>query len=121
MIDLVPIFLIAGIAIALSFAVDPTLGTLLNLLTIPYALMIVLVWPATKGWTPGKKMLRLRIYSDQTRPGEGLGWKVAGLRFAGYLVNSFTMGIGYLLIAFTSKKQGLHDLIAKTYVGRLPG
>ena len=95
--------------------------TLLNLLTIPYALMIVLVWPATKGWTPGKKMLRLRIYSDQTRPGEGLGWKVAGLRFAGYLVISFTMGIGYLLIAFTSKKQGLHDLIAKTYVGRLPG
>lgn len=42
------------------------------------------------------------------------------MRFVGYLVNSFTMGIGYLLIAFTSKKQGLHDLIAKTYVGRLP-
>jgi len=120
LIDLVPILLIAAVGIALSIFVDPTLGMLVNLLQLAYGVMLVLVWPATKGWTPGKKLMKLRIYSDETRPGEGLGWSKALLRFVGYFVNSFTMGIGFLLIAFTSKKQGLHDLIAKTYVGRLP-
>jgi len=34
----------------------------------------------------------------------------------GKLVSGFIMGIGYLMIAFTSKKQGLHDKIAKSVV-----
>ena len=42
-------------------------------------------------------------------------WHALGRYFAKY-VCWFTMGIGFLVIGFTEKKQGLHDLIAGTYV-----
>jgi uncharacterized RDD family membrane protein YckC len=34
----------------------------------------------------------------------------------GKMVSGFTFGIGYLMVAFMDKKQGLHDIIAKTTV-----
>jgi uncharacterized RDD family membrane protein YckC len=37
-------------------------------------------------------------------------------RFFGRIVVLFTLGIGYIIIGFTEKKQGLHDYIASTYV-----
>jgi uncharacterized RDD family membrane protein YckC len=74
--------------------------------------------PATRGDTIGKKMLGLAIVTDQTRPGQGLGWGKAFLRLLGHFVSGLVFSIGYLLVAFTSRKQGLHDMIAGTYVVR---
>ena len=56
--------------------------------------------------------------AQQAGPGPGLGWGPALLRLVGHLVCSLTFGLGYLLVAFTAQKQGLHDLIAKTRVVR---
>ncbi|MFQ5987264.1 MAG: RDD family protein [Dehalococcoidia bacterium] len=38
------------------------------------------------------------------------------MRYLGYIVCALTLGIGFLIIAFDDRKQGLHDKIANTYV-----
>jgi len=37
-------------------------------------------------------------------------------RYFAFLLSGFTLGIGYLLAAFTERKQALHDMIVSTYV-----
>ncbi|HCB22768.1 TPA: RDD family protein, partial [Candidatus Daviesbacteria bacterium] len=37
----------------------------------------------------------------------------------GKLASGLILGIGYLMVAWDSKKQGLHDKIASTYVVRV--
>jgi uncharacterized RDD family membrane protein YckC len=37
-------------------------------------------------------------------------------RFFAKLISNITICIGYIIIAFTSQKQGLHDIIAGTLV-----
>ncbi len=37
-------------------------------------------------------------------------------RYFAFLLSGFTIGIGYVLAAFTERKQALHDMIASTYV-----
>ena len=66
-----------------------------------------------KGGTPGKLILGLRIVNDK---GNYIGIPMAILRYIGKIVSGIILGIGYIMIAFTEKKQGLHDKIAKTYV-----
>jgi uncharacterized RDD family membrane protein YckC len=45
--------------------------------------------------------------------------RATGRHFAKYL-SACILGIGFLMVAFTSKKQGLHDLIAETFVVNRP-
>ncbi len=37
-------------------------------------------------------------------------------RFFGKILSGITLCIGFLMVAFTEKKQGLHDILAKTLV-----
>ena len=69
-------------------------------------------WTA-EGATPGKMAMGLRI---TTVEGEPIDFGKAVLRYIGYFVSGITLGIGYLMIAFTRDKRGLHDLIAGTVV-----
>ena len=48
--------------------------------------------------------------------GRRLGWGRASGRYFASLLSGLIFGIGYLLIAFTERKQALHDLIAGTVV-----
>ena len=69
----------------------------------------------SSGWqaTIGKRVLGLRVIDME---GHRIGVGRASVRyFAKYLSAMFFM-IGYIMIAFTSKKQGLHDMIAETLV-----
>ena len=118
LIDSVPIFVLVLLGVALSLFVSPLFG-MINLLAFPYALYVYLVMPAQKATTFGKKALGLLIVHPSVKAGQGLGWSVAGMRFVGHLVNNILLGVGYLLVAFTSQKQGLHDLIAGTRVVRV--
>lgn len=120
LIDLVPVFVLSIVGAILPFISQKLaiVALLTSLLSFAWIVYNVLFLPATRGTTFGKRMLGLAIVSDTTGPGQGLGWGKAFLRLVGYFVNGFTAGIGYLLIAFTAKKQGLHDLIAGTYVVR---
>jgi uncharacterized RDD family membrane protein YckC len=63
--------------------------------------------------TLGKLILGLRVTDLQ---GQRISFGRATARhFAKYLSTAI-LGIGYLMVAFTEKKQGLHDMIAGTLV-----
>ena len=81
---------------------------------VSLAIVVLTIYlDGTRGGTPGKLVLGLRIVNEQ---GEIIGIPYAILRYIGKILSGFILGIGYLMIAFTEKKQGLHDMIAKTYV-----
>jgi uncharacterized RDD family membrane protein YckC/ribosomal protein L40E len=70
---------------------------------------------ATGKWgrTIGKAALRLKVLKpDGSRVSY---WRAFGRSWA-YILNGFTLGIGFLVIAFTQKKRGLHDYICDTVV-----
>jgi len=70
------------------------------------------------GGTPGKLMLGLRIRNEN---GRFIGIPYAILRYLGKIVSTIIIGIGYLMIAWDKRKQGLHDKIAGTFVLKEPG
>lgn len=63
--------------------------------------------------TPGKKKYNIKV-TDLN--GERISLMKATIRFFGKYVSFFLLFIGYIMIPFTEKKQGLHDMIAKTLV-----
>ena len=68
------------------------------------------------GATPGKSLLGLVVRSEE---GESpIGYQRAVLRALGYLASLLIMGLGFVLIAFSNDKRGLHDRIAGTRVMR---
>lgn len=66
-----------------------------------------------RGQTPGKMAMGVKIIKTDGSP---IDIGRALLRYLGYLVSAIIICIGYLMIAWDSKKQGLHDKIAGTYV-----
>jgi len=74
------------------------------------------VLPGLVGLTVGKWVTGLRI--ERNDRGE-MGVGCAILRhFVGYPLSLLTLGLGFLLPAFTSRGRALHDLIAGTIVVR---
>ncbi len=63
--------------------------------------------------TPGKRVFGLRVADLD---GDPVGFGTATGRFLGKVISSLLLGIGYLMAAFTAKKQALHDMIAGTVV-----
>lgn len=75
----------------------------------------VLFW-GLQGATPGKSLLGLSVQTDSGDSPVGIG--VAALRALGYVVSSLPFGLGFIMIAFSEDKRGLHDRIASTRVMR---
>lgn len=65
--------------------------------------------------TVGKKLIGLKV-TDET--GSRIGFGRANARFWSKIISFMFFFIGFIMIAFTQKKQGLHDLIARTLVVR---
>jgi uncharacterized RDD family membrane protein YckC len=63
--------------------------------------------------TLGKMLVGLRVTDEA---GQRISFEKATIRFLAKLVSGFILGIGYLMVAFTDRKQGLHDMIAGTLV-----
>lgn len=65
--------------------------------------------------TPGKMALKIVVTDEKNQ-------RISFLRALGRsflkIFNALTLGLGYLIVAFTSKKQGLHDLMIGTIVTR---
>ncbi|MGH9461424.1 MAG: RDD family protein, partial [Vicinamibacteria bacterium] len=84
------------------------------------SLVLSIVYPvyfwALRGTTPGKRLFGLRVLGMN---GETpIGWQRAMMRLIGYMINGMVMGIGFLLIAVSEDKRGLHDRLADTRVLR---
>ena len=67
--------------------------------------------------TPGKMATRTRIADAAT--GRPPTKRQCVVRYLGYFVSIFGMGLGFLWVAFDRRKQGWHDKIAGTVVIRL--
>jgi uncharacterized RDD family membrane protein YckC len=94
-------------------------ASFVSLSVFAYALLRLLYylyfWGA-RGATPGKSLLGLGIVTMEGRT--PIGYGPALLRLLGYMVSSALLGIGFLLIAFSPDRRGLHDRIAGTRVER---
>ncbi len=80
--------------------------------TLLYILYNLIFWALT-GQTPGKALIGLRIVGkngQQVNPLRGL------LRLIGYLLGFVTLGLGFLWILVSDRRQGWHDMLAGTYV-----
>lgn len=86
------------------------------LLAIIFAVLDLGVLPGLTGLTIGKWAAGLRILRAD---GSEIGIGRAFLRhFVGYPLSFITLGLGFLVAAFTMRGRGLHDLIANTVVVR---
>lgn len=76
------------------------------------------VFTGACGQTLGKMALRIKVVRTD---GGDIGYGGAFLReVPGKILSGLmTLGIGYLMVAFTQRKQGLHDMIAGSYVIKL--
>ena len=63
-----------------------------------------------QGATPGKMAVGVKVVMANGHPIE---FGAACLRYVGYIACALTLGIGYLMIAFTAEKRGLHDFIGR--------
>ena len=66
-----------------------------------------------QGATPGKMAVGVKVVMTNGEPIE-LG--AACLRYFGYIISTLLFFIGFLMIAFSAEKKGLHDNIANTVV-----
>ena len=72
------------------------------------------VW---RGQTPGKMAAGIKVIRTDSSP---VKWQCAVRRCLGYFVSAITLFIGFIWVAFDSRKQGVQDKIADTYVVKLP-
>src|SRR5260221_2135217 len=78
-----------------------------------------LYWPVLESsrWqaTFGKRIMGLEVTDTD---GNRLGFLRALLRSLAKIISSIPFGLGFLMAAFTARKQALHDMIVKTLVVR---
>src|SRR6185503_12528829 len=63
--------------------------------------------------TLGKMALGLRVTDLD---GNRISWGRANARYFASILSMMTLYIGYIMAAFTQKKQALHDMVAGTLV-----
>ena len=88
-----------------------------NVMSIAISWMYFAVFESSE-WqgTPGKKAFGLIVTDEE---GRRLGVGQATKRYFAKILSVLLLGIGILMIAFTARKQGLHDKIVKTLVWKV--
>ena len=79
------------------------------------AVAVIAFWLYRKA-TPGKMVFSLSVVDAQTGGPLTLGQSIG--RYLAYFVSTIPLGLGFLWVAFDSKKQGWHDKLAGTVVVR---
>jgi uncharacterized RDD family membrane protein YckC len=90
-----------------------TLGTLI--LLVGGWLYAALLESSPRQATLGKMALSLRVTDME---GDRVNFAQASGRFFAKLLSLMVFLIGFIMVAFTPRKQGLHDMLAKTLVIR---
>ena len=85
-----------------------------NLLSLVIGwLYFALMESSERGATVGKMAMNLRVVTDK---GQRLSFLNATGRYFAKFISALILGIGFLMVAFTERKRGLHDMIAGTLV-----
>lgn len=106
-IDAIILFVVS---IVLAIAVEGLTGFLLQ---VAVGLVYTIGFWIAQGATPGKMAVGIKI---TTVDGDDIDFGRALLRYVGYIASAIILLIGFLMIAFTGQKRGLHDYIAGTVV-----
>lgn len=101
-----------------AFGVYGALFSMIDLLEILFGLlyMVLLTW--WTGQTLGKAITGIRVVSARQARGNLDAGQVFLREVIGKLLSSLPIGLGYLWVGWNQRKQGWHDLLAKTYVIR---
>ena len=85
-----------------------------NVMSIAISWMYFAVFESS-GWmaSPGKKALGLIVTDEQ---GKRLSIGRATRRYFAKILSGLLLGLGFVMVAFTARKQGLHDKIFHTLV-----
>jgi uncharacterized RDD family membrane protein YckC len=106
-IDLAILVVATGTVSAATFGIGVTLGFFAPWLY--EAFMTSSEWQATVG----KRVMSIIVTDTE---GKRISFaRATGRHFAKY-ISAFLLGIGFIIAAFTEKKQALHDMIAETLV-----
>ena len=81
-------------------------GLLLSLVYFTY-------FHSATGQSIGKRVLKIKAIQTT---GEPINFKIALIRWGGYIISGLVMNLGFLWVMFDKNKQGWHDKIAGTYV-----
>src|SRR5579872_1149250 len=117
LIDIIILAIIGGV-IGLIFSWGGfsrfQVGLINNVVNLVLAIGYWVFYQAKMGQTLGKKALGIKVVTTRGKtPSTGNFF----LReIVGKFVSGLILGIGYLMVIWDSKKQGLHDKIASTYV-----
>lgn len=79
------------------------------------AVAVIIFWVA-KGATPGKMLISARIVDAASGRPPTTGQLIG--RYLGYYVSMLPLFLGFIWVAFDSRKQGWHDKLAGTVVVR---
>jgi uncharacterized RDD family membrane protein YckC len=111
---------IATWIIALVAGVDIFAGGTSNLALTTNGISLVISWlyfalmeSSERGATLGKMALSLRVVTEN---GQRLSFANATGRFFAKIVSALILGIGFIMVGFTDRKRGLHDMMASTLV-----
>ncbi len=95
-------------------------GTTLEIMDFAY---LILIWALYYGFTEssqyqatvGKQIMGLKVTNYN---GEKISFMNAVGRFLGQFISLIPLCIGFFMIGWTTKKQGIHDYLAKCLVIR---
>ena len=79
-----------------------------------FPIIIVLLFWIYRSATPGKMAVKLVIVDAKTGGKPSVGQYIG--RYFSYILSTIPLGLGFIWIAFDSKKQGWHDKLAGTVV-----
>ena len=86
----------------------------LNIVSVAIAwLYFALLESSERGATVGKMAMGLRVV---TNDGQRLSFLNATGRYFAKILSAIILCIGFIMIGFTERKRGLHDMIANTLV-----
>lgn len=106
-----------AISSASEVALEWLRTTATTVLTVLIVLGYFILFVGWRGQTPGKMLLGLKVIRVT---GMEVGYTRAFIRWMGQILGFLSFGLGFLVVAFSRRKQSLHDKLAGTYVVRLP-
>jgi uncharacterized RDD family membrane protein YckC len=106
--------ILGGILVATDSKMDDGMTAVSYLIGLAIGVLYYGLCESSKAQaTLGKMALGVKV-TDMD--GKRISFGRALGRYFGKIVSGLILGIGYLMIAFTEKKQGLHDMMAGTLV-----
>jgi len=112
---IIDLLILAVLGLTILFTTGSPSYSIIGVLLISFAYFVGFwTW---RGQTPGKMAVLVKVIRTDHAT---IDWRCALRRFLGYITSTLMLLIGFIWIAFDSRKQGTHDKIADTYVVKLP-